>query len=349
MRAGDTFSALAQQYGTSVEAIRLANPYLDPERLPIGRAVTVPLPFPVTPVRIPYSSALIGYVVRGLAARYPTLAIGEFGRSVLGKPLWYLTLGSGEKCVFYNAAHHANEWITTPLLLTFCEQLCARLGDGGELGGQDIRALLRQVTLVLAPAVDPDGIDLVTGALSRERTDAARTLAQNYPAIPLPSGWKANIRGVDLNLQYPAGWSTAREIKFAAGYTRPGPRDYVGPAPLTAPESLAMYGFTRALDPQLTLSYHTQGRVIYWQYDGYDVPGSKAIAERFADASGYAVAATPYAAGHAGYKDWFLQDFRRPGFTIEAGSGENPLPLSQFPDIWSDNLGILLGGMTAVL
>lgn len=246
VRAGDTFSALAQQYGTSVEAIRLANPYLDPERLPIGRTVTVPLPFPVTPVRIPYSSALIGYVVRGLAARYPTLAIGEFGRSVLGKPLWYLTLGSGEKCVFYNAAHHANEWITTPLLLTFCEQLCARLGDGGELGGQDIRTLLRQVTLVLAPAVDPDGIDLVTGALSRERTDAAHTLAQNYPAIPFPSGWKANIRGIDLNLQYPAGWSTAREIKFAAGYTRPGPRDYVGPAPLTAPESLAMYGFTRA-------------------------------------------------------------------------------------------------------
>ena len=72
-------------------------------------------------------------------------------------------------------------------------------------------------------------------------------------------------------------------------------------------------------------------------------------AERFAAASGYDVAETPYAAGHAGYKDWFIQDFRRPGFTIEAGSGENPLPLSQFPDIWSDNLGILLGGMAAVL
>ena len=143
--------------------------------------------------------------------------------------------------------------------------------------------------------------------------------------------------------------STAREIKFAAGYTRPGPRDYVGPAPLVAPESLAMYGFTRALDPLLPLSYHTQGRVIYWQYDGYDVPGSEAIARQFAAVSGYDVAATPYAAGHAGYKDWFIQDYRRPGFTIEAGSGENPLPLSQFPDIWSDNLGILLGGMTAVL
>ena len=189
----------------------------------------------------------------------------------------------------------------------------------------------------------------MTGALNSENTAAAKALAGNYPDIPFPSGWKANIRGIDLNLQYPAGWSTAREIKFAQGYTRPGPRDYVGPAPLVAPESLAMYGFTRALDPLLTLSYHTQGRVIYWQYDGYDVPGSEAIARQFAAVSGYAVADTPYASGHAGYKDWFIQDYRRPGFTIEAGSGENPLPLSQFPDIWSDNLGILLGGMTAVL
>ena len=46
IRAGDTFSALARQYGTSVDAIALANPYLDPERLPLGRALTIPLPFP---------------------------------------------------------------------------------------------------------------------------------------------------------------------------------------------------------------------------------------------------------------------------------------------------------------
>ena len=142
IRAGDTFFALARQYGTSVDAIRLANPYLDPERLPLGRALTIPLPFSVTSTDIPYSSALIGYIVRGLAARYPMLAVGEFGRSVLGRPLWYLTLGSGPKLVFYNAAHHANEWITTPLLLTFCEQLCARLGDGGDMEGQNIRDLL---------------------------------------------------------------------------------------------------------------------------------------------------------------------------------------------------------------
>ena len=345
IRAGDTFSALARQYGTSVDAIALANPYLDPERLPLGRALTIPLPFSVTPADIPYSSALIGYVVRGLAARYPMLAVGEFGRSVLGRPLWYLTLGSGPKLVFYNAAHHANEWITTPLLLTFCEQLCARLGDGGDMEGQNIRDLLSRVTLVLAPAVDPDGIDLVTGALDAETTAAAKALAENYPDIPFPSGWKANIRGIDLNLQYPAGWSTAREIKFAAGYTRPGPRDYVGPAPLVAPESLAMYGFTRALDPLLTLSYHTQGRVIYPGGRDIDPPGAKNLAEQFSEASGYAVEDVPPESSNAGFKDWFLRRFHRPGFTIEAGLGENPLPLSQLPQLILENESLLAAAL----
>ena len=50
-----------------------------------------------------------------------------------------------------------------------------------------------------------------------------------------------------------------------------------------------------------------------------------------AAASGYALEDTPYASGHAGFKDWFLQCFRRPAFTIEMGIGENPLPMTQLP------------------
>lgn len=32
------------------------------------------------------------------------------------------------------------------------------------------------------------------------------------------------------------------------------------------------------------------------------------------------------------------------GYTIEAGFGENPLPISQFDEIYRDNLGILILG-----
>ena len=66
------------------------------------------------------------------------------------------------------------------------------------------------------------------------------------------------------------------------------------------------------------------------------------MAEAFARVSGYALEDTPYESSFAGYKDWFIQEFRRPGFTIEVGQGESPLPLSQFDKIYTDNLGILV-------
>lgn len=346
IRSGDTLYRLATAYGTTVRAIETANPGIDPLNLRVGQMVAVPLGFPVVPTNIRYSSDLISYIMRGLTARYPFLTVGELGKSVLNRPLWYCKAGTGKNVIFYNASHHANEWITTPVLLKFLEELAAAYAFGGSIGGKSAAELLSIATLYIAPAVNPDGIDLVTGALDSATVARAQRLAENYPSIPFPDGWKANIRGIDLNLQYPAGWSLAKEIKFEQGYTQPGPRDYVGSAPLVAPESRAMYDYTLELSPRLTLSYHTQGRVIYWKYANYEPEGSRAIAQQFAAVSGYAVEETPYASGHAGYKDWFIQDFNRPGFTIEVGLGENPLPLSQFDTIYRENLGILTLGMT---
>ena len=55
---------------------------------------------------------------------------------------------------------------------------------------------------------------------------------------------------------------------------------------------------------------------------------------------------TPGASGYAGYKDWFIEEYDRPGYTVEAGMGENPMPMTQFERIYHDNKGILVGGMT---
>lgn len=60
---------------------------------------------------------------------------------------------------------------------------------------------------------------------------------------------------------------------------------------------------------------------------------------------GYSVEDVPYNSSFAGYKDWFIQNYNLPGFTIEAGYGSNPLPISQFNSIYKDNIGILVLGM----
>ena len=106
-----------------------------------------------------------------------------------------------------------------------------------------------------------------------------------------------------------------------------------------------MYDYTLSLSPALILAYHTQGEVIYWKYKDLEPPRSREIGEKLSAASGYALESTPFASGFAGYKDWFIDAFDRPGYTIEAGQGINPLPLSQFDEIYEDNLGLLVSAM----
>ena len=152
--------------------------------------------------------------------------------------------------------------------------------------------------------------------------------------------------GVDLNLQFPAGWEQAKEIKYSQGFNKPSPRDFVGYGPLTEPESLAIYNFTLRHNFSLILAYHSQGEVIYWQFQDYIPPMSLEIGEQLANSSGYSLEETPYNSSFAGYKDWFIQNYNRPGYTIEVGLGENPLPISQFDKIYNDNIGILILGAT---
>ena len=299
---------------------------------------------------VPMTSALCEETIDKLLETYPFLRSDLITTTAFGRPIRVLVIGQGERKVIYSASHHANEWITTPVLLKFAEELAEAIEKDGTLFGVSGRTIARAATIYLVPMVDPDGVDLVTGAIKTGSLEyeQARSLSDNYPSIPFPDGWKANLLGVDLNLQYPAGWLQAREIKFSQGYTRPGPRDYVGRAPLSQKESIALADYTEQIDPDLVLAYHTQGEVIYWQFKDYEVPGAQALGEEFARLSGYALEDTPYESSFAGYKDWFIQKFRRPGYTVEVGSGENPLPLDQFDEIYKDNLGILVTAATGL-
>lgn len=304
----------------------------------------------IVPTDVPMTFPRCAAVMDALAAAYPSISQRELTTTAFGRPVRALTLGQGQRRVLFAAAFHANEWITAPVLLKFAEDLAQEAAAGGSLFGVPAENILNAATISMVPMVNPDGVDLVTGEIEvgTLEYENAQRLSDNYPRIPFPRGWKANLLGVDLNLQYPALWLRAREIKFSQGFTKPGPRDYVGRAPLSQRESLAMARYTWELEPDLVLALHTQGEVIYWQFQDYVVPGARELAEEFARLSGYTMADTPYSSSFAGYKDWFIQDFRRPGFTIEAGHGQNPLPLGQFDEIYGKVLGILVTAATGL-
>lgn len=151
-----------------------------------------------------FSSNIVYENLDSLQASYPFLEVGSTGRSVLGKDIPYVRVGRGQKEVFYSAAIHANEWITSIVLLEFLHEYCAAIQNNGTIWGFSARYLFESVSIYIIPIVNPDGVDLVTGALSSS-SDAyrqAQEIANNFPDIPFIEGWKANIRGVDLeNLQ----------------------------------------------------------------------------------------------------------------------------------------------------
>ncbi len=347
IKPNDTLYRIARQFGTTVRSIRTANPGIEAQRLSVGQYINVPFGFPVVPTDIPFSSQVLNVCIQGLIARYPFISQRAIATTAYGRKVISLEIGNGTKNVLYNASHHANEWITTPLMMKFLEQYAEAVSQRGVIFGMQAAVLFQKTKLTLVPMVNPDGVDLVTGAIEPNSAEyrAAQTISAHFPAIAFPDGWKANLEGVDLNLNYPAQWEQAKENKYALGFDRPAPRDYVGAAPLDQPESAAMAELTRELNPRLTLSYHTQGEVIYWKFLDIEAPEARGIGQSFARVSGYQLEDTPYASGFAGYKDWFILRYNRPGYTVEAGSGTNPLPISQFADIYEKNLGILTLGL----
>ena len=285
-----------------------------------------------------------------LLEKYPFLSVRSIGKSVMGEDILCLIAGYGEKKVFINGAHHANEWITTPLILNFLDNYLNAYKTGGKIYSYDVRELFMSATIFLVPLVNPDGAELVCGNIEKESSwfENACKIASSYPSVNFPDGWKANIEGVDLNLNYPALWTKAKEVKGKMGICSPSPRDFAGDYPLCAPEARAIYDFSLQNSFDMTLSYHTQGKVIYWKYLDFETPGAQMIAQELSRVSGYKAEIVPTESGYAGYKDWFISCYNRPSYTIEAGEGESPLPLSQFDEILDSNMRLILCALSLV-
>jgi g-D-glutamyl-meso-diaminopimelate peptidase len=337
IQRGDTLYRIAQKFGLTVNEILRVNPGVDPNRLMVGQTINLPRPVGgnIVQTNQEYGYNDLTTDLQQLRQRYPFIHVESIGESVMGKDLWAVRLGRGPKEVFYSASWHANEWITTPVMMKFIEDYAEAYRTGNPLRGYDVNYLFNNASIWIVPMVNPDGVELVQEGITPDHPFYEEVLRINNGSRVFDQ-WSANIRGVDLNHQWPAGW----EIENARSPQQPAPRKYGGPRPLSEPETQVVHEFTLAHDFQAVLAYHSQGRVIFWGYENLAPPESERIVNRYAQLSGY----TPVklAESFAGYKDWFVQEYRRPGFTVEVGLGTNPLPISQFPTIYNENQAILL-------
>lgn len=342
IKPGDTLYTIGRKYYTQPYKIIIANPGIEPYALVPGTRITVPYGIDVVDTNVNYTYDILKNDLAGLKARYPFITIGSAGKSVLGRDLYYIKLGTGPNQVFYNAAHHALEWITAPLLVKFIENFTDAYIEGRSIRGYNIGDIWSRSSIYIMPMVNPDGVDLVINGLKADNPYYADLIRWNKGSMDFSKDWEANNRGVDLNHNYNASWNLSKQAEKTYGVYGPGPTRYSGPYPESEPEVKSVVNFTRAHNFRLVLAYHSQGQVIYWQYNGLTPPESQRIAGLFSRVSGYSLEQTTGITSYSGYKDWFIQEFRKPGFTIEVGKGTNPLPISQFDKIYNDNEELLI-------
>lgn len=338
IKQGDTLWKLATARNLSVDVLLLLNQHVNPNALSIGTKLSLPTRI-ITPLmdrKRSYGYQTLLNDLDKIQNAYPFIRMDVIGESVLGQPIYELKIGNGQKKVHINASFHANEWITTPILMALLNSYLLSLTNAKPLRGLATMPFYNETELSIVPMVNPDGVDLV---LSGPPTEVREQVLEMNQGSDEFSGWKANIRGVDLNKQYPANW----EIEQGRNPDIPSPRDFPGKQPLTEPEAIALAELVRESNFDRVLAFHTQGEEFYWGYEGLEPPESAVIAEEFARVSGYR--SVQNIDSYAGFKDWFIQDYRKPGFTMELGKGVNPLPLSQYEDIYEEMLGVFLASL----
>lgn len=248
---------------------------------------------------------------------------GVVGTSELGQTIPYVFVGQKNgNYMIVQAAIHAREHLTALLVVNLAKFL-VRNPQLKMLGG-----------IFFVPMANPDGVCLCQQGVGflDDKQRKSNLLAINGSGDF--SLWKANADGVDLNVNFDARWGEGKQNKFFKSS-----QNYVGKFPFSARESRALADFTRRVRPCVTLSYHLKGEEVYWEFGqtSHRRFRDKRYAQAICKYTGYKLVGQGESAG--GYKDWCIQTFKIPSYTVEVGNDDfpHPFPYTQFSNIYLQN------------
>lgn len=224
---------------------------------------------------------------------------GVIGLSEQSRPIYFYCVERSEyPKIIVQSSIHAREYITAYLTLSLIKRM---------------QKYLQQGSVFFLPILNPDGVNIA--------------LNEN----PL---YKANARGVDLNVNFDARWGTGEK-----NIRNKSSENYIGEYPFSERETRAIRDFTLSIDPDLTISYHAKGEEIYYEFfqEYVDKTRDKILANMIADCTGYTIKSTLNSAG--GYKDWCIEKLKIPALTIEVGSDNlsHPIKKSRLRKIYKQN------------
>ena len=287
--------------------------------------------YTVKPTIFDYSTSL--RIFEELSGEFSFLRPAVIGRTALGRGIFSLSLGNEKNSVILAGGFHGSEWLTSLALYMFTERLCRSITDGTLLCSVDLERAFTQLGVTIIPCVNPDGVEIATHG-----PDGAKGLKNHVASLDCEdySKWNANALGVDINHNFNAGWEKLRQMELEEGISGPAPRRYGGEYAESEAETRALTRLCRLKKFRSCLALHSQGEELFWQYGERTPKSSEMMAKILADSCGYRLVNNEGLYSHGGFKDWFIEEFGLPGFTMEMGKGENPLPVESLYSVYGD-------------
>lgn len=267
-------------------------------------------------------------IIKNICDSYDYIRHCHAGKSVCERRIDVLHIGNTKHRILYCGGFHGSEYLTILALLKFFEECADAMKNGTKVGGYCVGDLLKIRGLTIVPCVNPDGVEIALHG-----SEAAMQYKSLVDRVSDNTDkWQANARGVDINHNFNAGWCELKKRELSCNIRCPAPTRFGGNCPESEPETKALTNLCRHIDFERAIALHSQGREIYYAFGSHTPMLSFRLASVFSQASGYNIAFPEEIATGGGFKDWFIEKFRKPALTIEMGLGKNPLPLSDFEE-----------------
>lgn len=244
------------------------------------------------------------------------------GKSSLGKEVMCFHIGDySNNQIIVEGGIHAREYISTLLIIEQIKYLSTKIKNGG---------------IYFVPLVNPDGVELALDGLKNIKDSKLKSflLSVNNQKEDF-SLWKANIKGVDLNVNFDALWGGgAKNVK------KINPENFIGFYPNSEIEVLNLIKLLNKVNPIGTLSFHSKGEVIYYGFEtleNWQIIRDYMICEKLCKLNNYIPVKTERSTG--GFSDYVSDTCGVPAFTVEVGSSklQHPIGINNLNEIFNKN------------
>lgn len=209
--------------------------------------------------------------------------VTSMGKSGLGREIFLIKIGNGEKKCLVLSSIHGREQVTSLFIMKSLLEL------------QEIK---KNSSLFVVPMVNPDGVEI--------------SLGREMPEVKIedfkPELFKNNANNINLNANFPYFFEKVPDCRQG------------GVSPASESETQAIINLCEKENFTSAISLHVRGNCIFWRDSGNgEVKGDFNLSESLSEKCSFElISPTEKVEDYSGgFENWFRYKFHRPALCVE--------------------------------